>query len=251
MLPKLLSPRDCWKVAIAAIRHDDGTSTNLVGMIQGGLVSKLSMYTGSLNEEEFDESDAPTDSQAWKKLSSVIYRGYGIAAWCLSLQNMAALHVLIERGLSISGHLDSMGNTILHFCCMYGSKESLEMMISDLECQEKIDLDVQNFSGATPAMEGARAGDGADFHTTKALIKRGADARTALRGKYWGWILALARKREADERKAKGDEDPFNFSQDPYAKYFSFAPDPEPSIALMMSTLHSSVAPETEDNISI
>ena len=151
--------------------------------------------------------------------------------------------MLIERGLSISGHLDSMGNTILHFCCMYGNKESLEIMMDDLDSQGKLDLEIQNFSGATPAMEGARAGDGADFHATKALIKKGADARTALRGKYWGWILALARKREADERKAKG-ESFIDDNQDQYSKYFSFAPDPEPSIALLLSTLQTSIVEE-------
>ena len=84
----------------------------------------------------------------------------------------------------------------------------------------------------------------------KALIKKGADPRKALRGKYWGWILALARKREADERRAKGKE-LFDLSQDPYAQFFSFAPDPEPSIALMMSILRPSSAQQRDDEVSI
>ena len=68
-------------------------------MIDEGLTSKLCMYTGSLNEETYDESDAPKGFEAWKKISETYYRGYNLAGWCLLLRKGNILQDLVRRGM--------------------------------------------------------------------------------------------------------------------------------------------------------
>jgi hypothetical protein len=76
--------------------------------------------------------------------------------------------------------------------------------------------------------------DDTSFHAAKALIKLGADPRKALTGKFCGWILALARSREA--RDAQGP--PVMKDVRDLTRYFEFSPDPEPDAEALFGILN-------------
>jgi len=164
--------------------------------MDGGAAKNLSIYSSSTNQEEFDFNDLPTAPQAWNNLHSVKYRGYNLLGWCFLFKKYNLIKLALEKyKFKLGDQIDSDGNTILHYASMYGNKDILSYIVAYLEKNGKLDFEVLNFSGYTPAMEGARAKDHSDFHATMTLIKLGANARMALKGKFYGWILALAIKR--------------------------------------------------------
>jgi len=195
-------------------------------LLSGGLVSKLCLYTGSQNSDSMDMSDAPEGSEALRKVVKVMYRGFNLTAWCLKLHRGIALEQLVKMGLPLTGNMDSLGNSALHYCAIYGDENIVRFVVEKLKSSDELELEKLNIAGYTPAMEGARAGDESNFHATKQLIKQGANARTALKGKFYGWILALARSRAEKQRSPVPDGDSI---------LFSFEPDPEPDIEILYS----------------
>lgn len=209
---------------LSVLKNDDESCSLFSTLIDGGIITKLCLYSGGQNEDSLDMSDAPTTSEAFRKLISVMYRGFSLAAWCLKLRRGVALESLILKGLALTGNMDSDGNSILHYAVIYGDVHIVRTVVDKLKDVGALDFEKINYAGYTPAMEGARSGDDSHFQTTKLLIKLGANARLALRGKFWGWILALARSREKTHKNSAlvGD-----------AQYFSFEPDPEPDIEML------------------
>jgi len=199
-------------------------------LIEGGLVSKLCVYSGSDNYDEFDESEAPRGLTAWKKVSDVLYRGFNLVGWCLLLRNGSALTQLVKKySLQINSKVDIGGNSALHFAAKYGDTSTMNFILDSLESFGSIPFETANFVGNTAAIEGVKGGDETDFHAVRILIKRGSNARSALQGKYWAWVLALARQREKINEKSTSD--------DMNASYFSFYPDPEPNLDLFCASL--------------
>lgn len=139
------------------------------------------------------------------QLDRLYYNGLSLAAWCVKLGNSAALQQLLRRGLDASAVCVSPGgSTCLHLAAAEGTNTMVEAILGD----RRVRLEARNDGGCTAAMEAARAGN---FQTAKRLFAHKASMRAGLEGKYWGWMLALARKQEATEKNLQtgrwGDDD--------------------------------------------
>ena len=73
-------------------------------------------------------------------------------------------------------------------------------------------VDGMNTFGCTALMEASKIGN---FATAKSLVRNHASARRGMGGKYWGWLLALARKQESTQINTQtgrmGDDDTMYF----------------------------------------
>lgn len=212
-LPKACKPDDLWRLTLSAIRFDDGTCKALLSLIEGGLVEALTTNNKTFGEmikpsktslQPSSPSTAAATANSVSALENWLFNGMSIAGWSIRLGNTAAFQHLVRRGYSPRSIVDDGGNTCLHYAARYGTPNLVDYILAD----DFVRMEAVNHKGSTPAMEGAKAGN---FNTCKRLFKHGASARRALDGKYWGWMLAMARNREKNEKSLQtgrvGDDD--------------------------------------------
>ena len=114
--------------------------------------------------------------------------------------------MLLRRGYDASAPVssDKSGDTSLHLAAAAGTGAMIEAILED----PKVRIEAENARGFTPLMEAARTGN---QKTAKRLVVHKASARRGMDGKYWGWMLAFARKQEETEKSLQtgriGDDD--------------------------------------------
>jgi ankyrin repeat protein len=139
-----------------------------------------------------------------KELENRLFGDFSLLAWSIRLNNFKTFKKImnISNGNSM---FDNYGNTGLHFVSRYGTKEMFDVM---LRKSKGLRYEELNCYGRTPAMEAAI---GSNYHCMKKLVSLGANVRRALDGKYYAWILVLARRRELQEKNLQtgviGDDD--------------------------------------------
>lgn len=201
--PKFLEARECWRTVLSSIKYDDGTCRALKSLFGGNVVDKLVSLSGSV----------PPGASSVQALGKVFFRGTSLLGWMIKFNHLSAIKELVKLGGAIDGPIDTEGNSALHLAVRYGSEKMVEYIVDLLNQQPSrlLRFEMLNIYGRTAAMEGMLAGDLSDFHAVKKLIKLGADPRRALRGKYYAWVLALARKKESREVNTQtgriGDDD--------------------------------------------
>jgi len=168
----------------------------LKAFLDGGAVDVL-VNSGAPKKESNSKSTAP--------LSSCFYCGLTLAGWCISLGNNSALRLLLKGGVDpMAPVTTSGGNGCLHLAAAVGLGSMIDTILED----PKVRIEAENSQGYTALMEAARVGN---QKTAKRLVVYKASARRGMDGKYWGWMLAFARKQEETEKNLQtgrvGDDD--------------------------------------------
>lgn len=149
-------------------------------------------------------------------LQSIYYHDINIFGWSIRAKNVPVITYLFRKGVNPNKYVDIHHNTSLHYAVMHGNLSVVDTVLNAHD--EILHLEHENDDGYTAAMIASKAGN---FHITKKLLRCGCNGRTALRGKYWGWLLAMVREREKLEVNTQtgiyGDDD---------ERYFSNSPDP-------------------------
>lgn len=133
------------------------------------------------------------------------FDGMTLAAWCIKLGNNAALRLLLKNRYDFSlSVLQDCKQSCLHLAAIYGTNVMVETILED----PRVRIEAENHREYTPLMEAASIGN---FQTAKRLVVNKACARRGIDGKYWGWLLAFARKQEKFEKNLQtgriGDDD--------------------------------------------
>ena len=138
--------------------------------------------------------------------SNSLFCGLSLAGWCISLGNSSALQWLLKHGYDASAPVNApaQGDLCLHLAAAVGTAPMIDAILAD----PKVRIEAENGRGCSPLMEAARAGN---QKTAKRLVVHKASARRGMEGKYWGWLLAFARKQEETEKSLQtgriGDDD--------------------------------------------
>ncbi len=201
----IASVSDCWRLLLSSIRFDDGAGKTFVALFEGGAADRLAGVSPLRKAMSKD-----TVSQLGR---GVMFGGLSLAGWCIRLGNSNLLQRLYKKGINPSLPADIRGDSCLHVIARHGT---IAMVDVTLNC-EQIVIEALNAQGNTAMMEAAKVGN---FHIAKRLAACRASARRGLAGKYWGWLLAFARKQESTQVNLQtgrvGDDD---------VKYFA-APEP-------------------------
>ena len=181
--------------ALGCIRFDDGTCKALLSFLEGGAGDVLA---GTSIKDKLTNTSIT-------QLEGVFYNGLSLAAWCIKLGSSPALQQLLRRTYDPSVTCTSTGG---HNCLHLAAAEGTNTMVEAILGNKRLRLEALNDRAHTAAMEAARVGN---FQTARRLFAHKASMRTGLDGKYWGWMLALARKQEANEKNLQtgrwGDDD--------------------------------------------
>jgi Ankyrin repeats (3 copies) len=190
---------------LSTIRWDDGTARVFMTVLDHVLPEPLT------NSNAHDRSMSPMAAAvAWH---SAQYGGMTVAGWAIRLGSPTILQQLFKRGFDARWPVDVYGNTCLHVAAQYGSEAMVDAVMS---CGG-VRVEATNGRGYTPGMESSLSGN---HKALRRLFKYGGSPRRSLDGKYWAWILALARRRERNEKNCQtgriGDDDDTIFpSTDP------------------------------------
>lgn len=190
----------------------DTSGKSLAAMFDSGAAVILSRYEPiNTNQETVFVSDY---LRSWETL---VYHDLTIVGWAIKAKSNSALQYLLgKQRISGNSIVDVEGNSCLHYAAMYGTPSLVDVILKTGD--DVVRLESVNAKGFTPAAMGAKCGD---FQATKRLVKLGANARTALEGKYCSWILARARLLEKREcnlqtgRIGNDDETWYPMSPDP------------------------------------
>jgi len=197
----------------AASHSNTGTSTPVPVVI---IRERGEGRSGAGKEKEKGKAPKPDPAlAALSVLNGVYFEKLGIAGWAVKLGNNDALSQLLAKGVSASVPVDENGNTCLHLAAYFGNVGAVKIVI---ESDYPVKFEYLNRSRRTPVMVGAVAGH---VETVIELCRLGCDPRRGLDGKYWGWLLAIARRKEMREQNLQtgifGEDD---------VRYFPTAPDP-------------------------
>jgi len=181
---------------LGCIRFDDGTSKALLSLLEGGCGDVLAGV--AINAKYSDKAVSQLDKGCF-------HCGLSITGWCISLGNASALKQVLKNGYDASAPAEETGGgSSLHLAAAIGTNVIIETVLEDA----RVRLEAPNDRGFSPLMEAARTGN---QRTAKRLVVRHASARRGLDGKYWGWMLAFARKQELTEKNLQtgrvGDDD--------------------------------------------
>ena len=152
---------------------------------------------------------------ALSMMNGILFEGMTIAGWAIKFENAIALENLFQRGVDASLPVDEKGNGCLHIAARCGYTPAIDAVVHS---GFFVRLEQMNKLGRTGAMEGAIAGQ---LRAVRHLCQCGADPRRGLDGRYWGWLLAIARKKESKEMNLQTGV----FGADD-EQYFPTAPDP-------------------------
>ena len=206
-LVKISSLGDCWRLALSSIRFDSGNQKCLLTLLDAGLSDKL---VGTPTDDIREKNSPETMSQLSGK--DVTYGGMNIAGWAIKLRNIGALQKMLRKGgYNPALPADVMGNSCLHMIARYGQQQMVDMALAD----DRMMIEAENAQGNTALMEAAKAGN---YLTARRLVSLHASARRGLCGKYWAWLLLMARRQERTENNLQtgriGDDDTSYFPAD-------------------------------------
>jgi hypothetical protein len=181
---------------LGCIRFDDGSSKALLSLLEGGCGDVLA--GAAINAKYSDKAVSQLDKGCF-------HAGLSLLGWCISLGNAMALKQVLKTGYDASAPAEETGGgSGLHLAAAVGTNVIIEAVLEDA----RVRLEAPNDRGFSPLMEAARTGN---QRTARRLIVRQASARRGLDGKYWGWMLAFARKQELTEKNLQtgrvGDDD--------------------------------------------
>jgi len=212
MLPDVCSQADCWRLIISSLRFDDTACGAFKALLEGGAADVLALQEGQERPEALrkvisKETIVPLES-------GPTFAGSSIAAWCVRLGNDVALQQLLRRNYNVSLPADASGDSCLHIIARYGTASMIDAVMND----ERTRIEAETARGTTPLMEASRVGN---YFTCKRLVKKGANARRGLAGKYWGWLLLMAQRQEACEKNVQtgrigNDDDAYFAASFPY-----------------------------------
>jgi ankyrin repeat protein len=133
-------------------------------------------------------------------IGSSLYQGLSLLGWATVLDSRPAVDFLMSyAGIRLDTAVDEDGNTAVHLASRHDLSELLDIMLIKGGGHLAKGVDIPNKLGVTPAVVGAKHGS---MRAVKLLHhKYGASARTALDGRYWAWLLALAMKEVRREKK--------------------------------------------------
>ena len=197
---------DCWRLLLSSIRYDCGTGKAFIALFEAGIADRLRdvlPLVKAFSKETVSHLAYP-----------VMFGGLTVAGWCIHLGNGYLLNKLYRKGFNPQLGADVRGDSCLHVIARFGTSSMVDMTLND----DRVIIEALNASGNTALMEASKMGN---FPNSKRLIACQASARRALNGKYWGWLLALARKQESTESNLQtgriGDDDMTYFpSADPW-----------------------------------
>lgn len=178
------SASDCWRLLLSSIRFDCGAGKAFVALFEAGIADRLAGVTPLRKEM--------SKSTVSQLVGNVMFGGLSAAGWCIRLGSSNLLQRLYKKGLSPTAAADVRGDSCLHIIARYGTIAMVDVTVSD----ETVIIEGLNRYGNSALMEAAKMGN---FHIAKRLIACYASARRGLNGRYWGWLLALARKQESVE----------------------------------------------------
>ena len=214
-LQEVLSAPDLWRLALSCLRFDSSKKARaLASLFEGGSVARrLTDPAPAAGKAE------PTPM--FSGLEHKWHRGMSIGAWCIHLQRLSALQLLLRKGYSLSGLADSAGNTHLHLAAAYGSAAMVETVLHNnaqaaashnSATLDLVRLEQPNGRGYTAVMEASAAGN---QKTLLALCRCKADGRRGLEVRYWAFLLAQVRRSERSERNCQwgrfGEDDVMYF----------------------------------------
>lgn len=205
--------------ALSCLRFDGPDCACLKAFLDGGALAKLcttpiTTTNGDDEDEEHYEDDfnsptkehraqsplkaaskppLPISSSPSEMLGKAVLHGLGLVSWAVKLGNTAAFEHFLSQGIDPTATVDSVGNTCLHLVANFGTAEMVSLVLAD---KKHLQLERCNWLGQTAAMVAAKS---CNMSTLRILFRNKASARTALEGKYWAWILALAKTQERRE----------------------------------------------------
>jgi ankyrin repeat protein len=152
-------------------------------------------------------------------LQSIFYNDCSLFGWAIRAKNVPVITYLFRKGMNPNKVVDiKENNTSLHYAVLYGNLMVVDTVLNAHD--EILHLEQVNGAGLTAAMIASKTGN---FQITKKLLRCGCHGRTALGGKYWGWLLAMVRQRERLEMNTQtgvyGDDDETYFSNRPDPNY--------------------------------
>eukprot|EP01041_Mallomonas_annulata_P004030 gene4030-8022_t len=214
MLPQVVSTPVLWRTVLTCLDSEDEEGLCLMSLFEGEALVKLTMPCDDVSNIHLTTSHHPKLHPLYL-LNGIFFKNINIAGWCIRLFNVMALKRFISLGIDPSLAVDEHNNNCLHLSACCGNVNAIDIIMT---CGKYIKLEDVNKYNRTAVMEGARHGE---MKTVMRLCKYGGNARKGLEGKYWAWLLALARKKEQNEKNLQiglfGDDD---------EKYFSTKPDP-------------------------
>jgi uncharacterized glyoxalase superfamily protein PhnB len=181
-------------------------------------------------DPRFGNTTAAVSKAPMTPLQTVLYHGCNIFGWAIRAKNVPVITYLFRKGVNpnkvVDGHPQQQGgtetgtqgggNSAVHYAVLHGNLMVVDTVLNAHD--EILHLEEENAKGMTAAMLAAQMGS---YQVTKKLVRCGCSGRAALRGKYWGWLLAMVREREKHEMNTQtgiyGEDDD---------RYFSNSPDP-------------------------
>lgn len=157
---------------------------------------------------------APAAS-ATTRLMDVMYKGYTLHGWAIIFSNVGLLMKFLDKYPLSNAPLDLDGNTALHIAACHSTPDMIDTVLG----YAKVVVEATNNAGNTALMEAMHKGP---FKSLLRLSKAVADPRRGLARRYDAWLLAIARRREVNEKNLQTGQ-----IQEDDEKVCPMAPDPD------------------------
>ena len=136
--------------------------------------------------------DSPASSSE-ARIMDIMYKGYTLHGWAIIGNNTGLLLKFLDKYPLSNKSLDLSGNTAFHIAASQSSPSMVETILDN----SHVLVEAVNSKGRTALMEGMMSGS---FKSLLKIAKVVADPRRGLTRKYDAWLLAIARKRELNEK---------------------------------------------------